>query len=197
LKKNSQNKKLQKIPHYYEPSQYLFQGQAILDTDCSIDTAKDLRDWYNTNNVLVQLNEDLRNLSATDTFNYLQYKTRGNAFKYISTLPSEVMATIPVTGSLVTYWLYGLLVKEFKGWKDTIQSKVAFSEQNLWKITNLKICNMCYVDNFICEFQNYYYNIENNTRNSRNLIEFSMTSYHKKYQNRRSYILPQPSQKEK
>jgi len=81
------------------------------------------------------------------------------------------MATIPLTGSLVTDWVYDLLVKEFKGWKDTIQSKITFSEQNLWKITNLKICNMCYIDNFICEFQNYYYNIDNNTRNSRNLIE--------------------------
>jgi len=30
---------------------------------------------------------------------------------------------------------------------------------------------MCYVDNFIWEIQNYYYNIDNNTRNSRNLIE--------------------------
>jgi len=28
-----------------------------------------------------------------------------------------------------------------------------------------------YVDSFICEFQNYYYNIENSTRTSRNLIE--------------------------
>jgi len=41
------------------------------------------------------------------------------------------MATIPLTGSLVTDWVYGLLVKEFKGWRDTIQSKTTFSDQNL------------------------------------------------------------------
>ncbi|KAK2455084.1 hypothetical protein QL285_002572 [Trifolium repens] len=163
--------KFQKVPHYYVPSQNPFQGQGILDIDCSVDAAKDLRDWYNTNSVLIQLNEDLKHLGAVEVFNYLQYKTRGNAYKYISTLPSEVMGELPLTGTLVVDWVYGLLIKEFKGWKNSIQSKIAFSDQNLWKITNLKICNMCYVDNFICEFQDYYYNIDNSTRISRNLLE--------------------------
>jgi hypothetical protein len=121
--------------------------------------------------VLIQLNEDLKHLGAVEVFNYLQYKTRGNAYKYISTLPPEVMGELPLTGTLVVDWVYGLLIKEFKGWKNSIQSKIAFSDQNLWKITNLKICNMCYVDNFICEFQDYYYNIDNSTRISRNLLE--------------------------
>jgi len=112
FEKEFTKQKIQKIPHYYEPSQNLFQGQGILDIDCSIDIVKDPRDWYNTNNVLVQLNEDLRNLSVNDTFNYLQYKTKGNAF--ISTLPLEVMTTIPLIGSLVIDWIYGLLIKEFK-----------------------------------------------------------------------------------
>jgi hypothetical protein len=163
--------KFQKVPHYYKPSQNPSQGTGILDIDCSADVAKDLRDWYNTNCVLVQLNEELRNLGATDVFNYLQYKTRGNAFRYISTLPTEVMSTMPLAGTRIAEWVYELLVKELKGWKDTIESKEAFSNQNLWKITNLRICNMCYVDNFICEFQSYYYNIDNSTRISINLID--------------------------
>jgi hypothetical protein len=78
---------------------------------------------------------------------------------------------MPLAGTRIAEWVYELLVKEFKGWKDTIESKEAFSNQNLWKITNLRICNMCYVDNFICEFQSYYYNIDNSTRISRNLID--------------------------
>ncbi|CAJ2666043.1 unnamed protein product [Trifolium pratense] len=171
FEKEFTKQKFQKVPHYYEPSQNPFQGQGVLDIDCSLDTAKDLRDWYNTNNVLIHLNEDLRNLGSADIFNYLQYKTRGNAFKYISNLPPQVIGTMPLIGSLVTDWVYSLLVKEFKGWKDTVQSKAAFSDQNLWKITNLKICNMCYIDNFICEFQSYYYNIDNETRLSRGLLD--------------------------
>jgi hypothetical protein len=36
--------KFQKVPCYYVPSQNSFQGQEILDIDCSVDAAKDLRD---------------------------------------------------------------------------------------------------------------------------------------------------------
>jgi len=44
FEKEFTKQKFKKIPHYYEPSQNPFQGQGILDIDCSIDTAKDLRD---------------------------------------------------------------------------------------------------------------------------------------------------------
>jgi hypothetical protein len=40
--------KFQKVPPLlYIPLQNPFQGQGILDIDCSVDAAKDLRDWYN------------------------------------------------------------------------------------------------------------------------------------------------------
>jgi hypothetical protein len=70
--------------------------------------------------VLIQLNEGLKHLGALEVFNYLQYRTRGNSYVCISTLPSEVMGELPLTGTLVVDWVYGLLIKEFKGWKKSI-----------------------------------------------------------------------------
>jgi hypothetical protein len=71
------------------------------------------------------LNEDLRNLGPIDIFNYLQYKTRGNAYN-ISTLSSKVMGTVSLAGTLVVDWVYNLIVKEFKGWKDCVKGSVYY-----------------------------------------------------------------------
>ncbi|GJZ33785.1 hypothetical protein Tco_0579221 [Tanacetum coccineum] len=53
------------------------------------------------------------------------------------------------------------IVQEFTGRIPGVEaSNEAFREHAYWRLINLKICNMCYLDSFICEFSDQYYKLD-------------------------------------
>nr|KAJ0213403.1 hypothetical protein LSAT_V11C400219570 [Lactuca sativa] len=70
------------------------------------------------------------------------------------------------------------LIQEFIG--KQIEDKVsheAFQLESFWHLTNLRICNMCYLDPFICEYSEHYYNLDS-IRNKVTLDMFYQNYHH-------------------
>nr|QCH00489.1 coat protein [Soybean chlorotic mottle virus] len=151
--------KYQKIPKEYVPAHQTTSTIGILDIDCVANTEKIIKEWFNHHSILITINEELKNLSSLDTFYYLVYKTKGIAHAYLSNLPSEVLSRIPADRKQVDDWVYNLLLREFVGRLERPESEEAFSQNNYYKLINLEIYNMCYLENFLCEFQSRYYGI--------------------------------------
>ncbi|CAN1149250.1 hypothetical protein LINPERHAP2_LOCUS16920 [Linum perenne] len=54
---------------------------------------------------------------------------------------------------------------EFLGrFSQEIKQNTTLSQQAIWHLTNLRICNMCYLEPFICEFRRYYYQVIKSAR---------------------------------
>ncbi|CAN1149502.1 hypothetical protein LINPERHAP2_LOCUS17058 [Linum perenne] len=53
---------------------------------------------------------------------------------------------------IITYEFLGRFPQETK-------QNMTLSQQVIWHLTNLRICNMCYLEPFICEFRKYYYQV--------------------------------------
>lgn len=167
--------KYQKIPRKYNPRIGLGINQDILDIDCVENQIEKIENWYNLQRILIKLNEDLKGLNSEEILNYLIHKTSGKVLNYLNALSEEEKELIieGPTGLEVIDALFKKLAIEFIG-KDlqNITSFKRFEEMAYWHLLNLRICNMCYLDNYICEFEEKYYKLskEKNERSYKFLL---------------------------
>ena len=112
--------------------------------------------------IQIQLTEELRNLHPKNFLNYIIHKTQGNAYRFLSSLDETETMMIATTDAMETFKnVLNRLIQEFIG--KQIEDKTSqedFQLESLWHLTNLRICNMCYLDPFICEYSEHYYNLD-------------------------------------
>jgi len=161
--------KYQKIPMSYIPKHSVNDGSGILNIDCVDNLVQAIRSWYNKNTIQIQLDSDLKGLSPKQIFNYLLCRTEGNAYKFLAEKPEEEQTAENSMGMINK--IFEWLLNEFKGWQDTVDSNIAFNTEKLWRIMNLSICNPCYIENYICEFSQLYYDLNKDTRENQKVVE--------------------------
>nr|WCL16036.1 coat protein [Chrysanthemum yellow edge associated virus 1] len=144
----------------------------ILNIDCVTQTIakRMIEDWGNKLNLEIQLNETLRTLTGEDMYNYIMHKTSGYVFLWLNN---------EKTGQLVhPNWLanqnkplayiMNAISQEFlgisiEGWK-TIESIQKEETEALYYLMNLRVCNMCYLNEYVCTFQSKYYLLQKDTQ---------------------------------
>ncbi|GJU63168.1 hypothetical protein Tco_1245003 [Tanacetum coccineum] len=92
----------------------------------------------------------------------LQRETSGNVYRFIESLDELELSRIATTDAMTTFKnVVARIVQEFTGRIPGVEaSNKAFREHAYWRLINLKICNMCYLDPFICEFSDQYYKLD-------------------------------------
>jgi hypothetical protein len=86
--------------------------------------------------------------------------------KFIHEYPDS---ELPSTGNETVDYIYQVLRAEFIGY-ESIDAKKELENTLIHKFFNLKICEMCQIDPFICEFEEYYYDIHQTKRIEYNLL---------------------------
>jgi hypothetical protein len=76
---------------------------------------------------------------------------------------------LPGTNTEVITYVFEELRKEFVGF-DSIDGQTNLETTNIHRIFNLRICDMCQLESFICEFRKYYYSIHSLKRIEHNLL---------------------------
>ncbi|CAN1146448.1 hypothetical protein LINPERHAP2_LOCUS15248 [Linum perenne] len=150
-----------KIPQSYIPKYSNTNSPDVLDLDCSTDPLRDMEDWKNRIGILIQTNEDLKNLAPAEIFNFIIYKTTGIVYHYLSTMDIPSKTLIYGDDALKTFEkIIQVITHEFLGrFPQETKQNTTLSQQAVWHLTNLRICNMCYLESFICEFRKYYYQV--------------------------------------
>ncbi|GJZ08901.1 coat protein [Tanacetum coccineum] len=134
----------------------------ILNIDCETDIDERIQDWSNRLSAQIQLIEELRALLPRDLLNFIIHKTSGNVYRFIESLDELERSRIATTNAMTTFKnVVARIVQEFIGRILGVKaSNKAFREHAYWRLVNLKICNMCYLDPFICEFSDQYYKLD-------------------------------------
>ncbi|GKA32115.1 coat protein [Tanacetum coccineum] len=134
----------------------------ILNIDCETDIDERIQDWSNRLSAQIQLIEELRALLPRDLLNFIIHKTSGNVYRFIESLDELERSRIATTNAMTTFKnVVARIVQEFIGRIPEVKaSNEAFREHAYWRLVNLKICNMCYLDPFICEFSDQYYKLD-------------------------------------
>ncbi|GKB62878.1 enzymatic polyprotein [Tanacetum coccineum] len=134
----------------------------ILNLDCETNIEEIIQDWNNRLSAQIQLTEELRVLHARDLLNFIIHKTSGNVYRFIESLDELELSRIATTDAMTTFKnVVARIVQEFTGRIPGVEaSNEAFREHAYWRLINLKICNMCYLDPFICEFSDQYYKLD-------------------------------------
>lgn len=164
--KTKQNK-WESIPPQYIPKLFMNNPlDDILSIDCDLNPESKIQDWSNKIGIQIQLTDELKNLHPRDFLNYIMHKTQGNVYRFLSTLEEDDKSRLATTDARETFKnVLDKILTEFIGKKlDDKESQEAFQARALWRITNLKICNMCYLDSFICEFSEHFYYLNHNNQ---------------------------------
>ncbi|GJW00576.1 coat protein [Tanacetum coccineum] len=158
--KTKKNKWEQIPPQYIPKIPITRMDNDILNIDCETDIDEIIQDWSNRLSAQIQLTEELRALHPRDLLNFIIHKTSGNVYRFIESLDESERYRIATTDAMTTFKnVVARIVQEFTGRIPGVEaSNEAFREHAYWRLINLKICNMCYLDSFICEFSDQYYN---------------------------------------
>ncbi|CAN1188541.1 hypothetical protein LINPERHAP2_LOCUS39388 [Linum perenne] len=150
-----------KIPQSYIPKYSNNDSPDVLDLDCSTDPLRDMEDWKNRIGILIQINEDLKSLAPAEIFNFIIYKTTGIVYHYLGAMDVPSKTLIYGDDALKTFEkIIQVITQEFLGrFPQETKQNTTLSQQAIWHLTNLRICNMCYLEPFICEFRKYYYQV--------------------------------------
>ncbi|GKD53666.1 coat protein [Tanacetum coccineum] len=155
--------KWEQIPPQYIPKIPITRmDYDILNLDCETDIDEIIQDWNNRLSAQIQLTEELRVLNPRDLLNFIIHRTSGNVYRFIESLDELELSRIATTDAMTTFKnVVARIVQEFTGRIPGVEaSNKAFREHAYWRLINLKICNMCYLDPFICEFSDQYYKLD-------------------------------------
>ncbi|KAL2497869.1 CCHC-type domain-containing protein [Abeliophyllum distichum] len=135
----------------------------ILDLDCVLDPEKVIEDWYNSLMISMIINKEIIR-SETNSWNYVIASTRENVKAFLKTFTFETKNAIwqEIRGDITQFikriveQIYkpftGQTYEIFKKTRSTIEE--ADTMNHLEKIS---ICDMCYFEEFTCEYSKYYY----------------------------------------
>ena len=147
----------------------------LLDLDCLVNPLKYFEDWIAATQIEIATNTNIQKMSHLEFFKYLEYKSTGVVRNYFSDYSQEMITTLlqemTNEGDTPSKWFTIFVQRaylEFFG-KDILnhRKEVDKEENNqaVWFLTNIKLCNMCYLDEFICSYRRYFYDLTRDQRN--------------------------------
>ncbi|KAL2486490.1 Uncharacterized protein Adt_31246 [Abeliophyllum distichum] len=135
----------------------------ILDLNCVLDPEKIIEDWYSNILMAMIINKEIIR-SEAHSWSYVLATTRGNVRAYLEGITDQVKNEIwndshPNISNFVKR-IVDQVYKQFTG-----QTYEAFkSERSLIHISDalnhlekISICDMCYFENYCCEYSKYFY----------------------------------------
>ena len=161
--------KWERIPPQYIPKIPITRmNDEILNIDCETEIDDKIQNWSNRLSVQIQLTEELRELQPRDLLNFIIHKTSGNVYRFLESIDELELSRIATTDAMITFKnIVACIVQEFTGRIPGKEASTeAFREHAYWRLINLKICNMCYLDPFICEFSDQYYKLDTTRQKS-------------------------------
>ena len=140
-----------------------------LNLDCVKDIDRAIELWAKT----THLTAALKGWNSESTYAFVMHTFQGNVAQWWRNTTSHTQDTVKYTEAgiankewtTVTIMLANFekaIRDEFLGenWSSLgNELKTKKIEEAKWKIANLIICDMCLIDNYICEFSDYFYAI--------------------------------------
>lgn len=156
-----QSDKYRKIPPPYQPKMGRVEVGGFLNLDCILNPVDILQQWINQERLILQTTEEIRALPKIDYVHYLYYKIRGNVLEYLShnLTPEEVKSEVTDNISIIRI-LGDKIWEEFVGGILTNEFKESQLSKARWTLSRMELCNICSFDEFMCQYQVYYYKLQ-------------------------------------
>lgn len=162
------NNKIRKYPIEYKPKYVTLGGDGILNLDCVKNPEELINEWQSKIELLLQIEKPFgENPNNKDyIWNFVTYKTSGIVHNFLTeneiglkSTPHYQATTRDVdTFEIIAEEIY----KEFIG-RDILlfrhENKLAKRKSALNHLNNMRICDICYFEQFVCEFRKYYYEL--------------------------------------
>lgn len=154
LRKTNDYIPMKYVPYDKEP-QALNPNGIYLDLDCVEDREKMLNTWIKENSAVVSK----EGMTKDQGIEFLRRTMRGSVERYIEslgdsyeTLKNESETTIKFLSNLET-----LIRIEFLGYDREKNDSIVDKEHAIRGMMNISICNMCYFDQYTCEYTDLFY----------------------------------------
>ncbi|UJT32102.1 coat protein [Soymovirus malvae] len=155
------NTKFRKINPQYVPK-IGNSMDGVLNIDCVLDMKATINDWYAATRALVGLEPRFKELGISEVYHYLVHKMSGicrEHFLGIENIKIEFFMTSKDKIDLVDR-VYKEILREFTGGLEGSRAEEDEVQKSYWHIANMSICNMCYLDSFLCEYKEHYYRLD-------------------------------------
>ncbi|KAL2506789.1 CCHC-type domain-containing protein [Abeliophyllum distichum] len=135
----------------------------FLDLDCVLSPETVIEDWYNNIMIAMIINKEIIR-SGVNSWNFVIASTRGNVKAFLRTITDEAKNAIfnetagdnPEFIKRIVEQIY----KQFTGQTYEVYRKtrsIISEAEALTHLEKMSICDMCYFEEFTCEFSKYYY----------------------------------------
>ena len=150
----------------------------LLDLDCKYNPLKHFEEWVSIMQLEISTNSTIQKMSHLEFLKYSEYRCTGIVRSYFGDNTDEMTAAIIQKmhneGDNPTQWFTIIAQRiylEFFG-KNMLESNASVrKEENnkaVWFLTNVQICNMCYLEEFICSYRKYFYELKREQRETFN-----------------------------
>ncbi|PWA62079.1 coat protein [Artemisia annua] len=146
----------------------------VLDINCGSTEGKmeKINNWSNKISLDIQVGNSLKELSLTDLYAYVMHKTSGSAMSHLRKAQPYIITSPEylITGSVIEAFKYivRMIYREFTG-RDSyaFQSDIQRNAESIKAynhIINMRICDMCLLEPFLCEYETWFYKIDRETQ---------------------------------
>ena len=140
----------------------------LLDLDCvqQQEGKARLHTWVAEHQIQLQLDESISKLNAESYLNLLIYRTTGMVFTFLASLKDT--GKIPIntykTHNDILIAIVETLNQQFLGGINLLGNiQTNEDEDQIMKVrhvlNNIEICDICYLNEFICQYESYYYQL--------------------------------------
>ncbi|KAL2455489.1 Uncharacterized protein Adt_47254 [Abeliophyllum distichum] len=135
----------------------------FLDLDCILSPETAIEDWYNNIMISMIINKEIIR-SPINSWNFVIASTRGNVKAFLKTFTNETKDAIynENVGDIPNFIkrIVEQIYKQFTGQTYEVYRKtrsIISEAEALTHLEKMTICDMCYFEEFTCEFSKYYY----------------------------------------
>ncbi|WCJ29624.1 Capsid protein [Euphorbia peplus] len=145
------------------PLRPVISPSAFLNLDCEKHPSERIDEWI----TMIRFTIQSGSYTPDSAYELCKATMVGNAQKYWEMLVSHTPIREEIQKEVLTDEVLAIVVdalkREFCGF--SLSTESLEKEQSLMALMKLQICDMCYFDNFACEFQRYYYNLDMASQN--------------------------------
>ena len=153
-----------KIPDRYKPKEWDPKGMlnkgVYLDIDCKRNITEAIDDWAFHNRIYIVGSEGW---TVQKAYDFLRHTLRGQAGKFWdglmrhSEIKNLILEEVKLPDEVIPLFV-DLLKREFAG-GSLADSHGYLAEQARTALTKLQLCDMCYFEEFVCEFKDRFYEL--------------------------------------
>ena len=121
-------------------------------------------------------------------YNLIIYSLQGNVLNWYSRLSLALRNLIEVDvkrnlGTSIEHGVWNFekyLLGQFQGYEfleNPELNRLEGKKEALYKLTNLRICNLCSYKSFFCELEKYYYELYDSTENQEPYIQLLLNKF--------------------